>query len=109
MSNQFDSQADQAAQTEHEAIQAELQALRQENAKLKGNQGIGSIRVTEKGGLSVYGLGRFPVTLYKSQWLKLISMCDAIRTFIEVNNDKLTEKPVVAKAVDAKVDMSEVA
>lgn len=94
---------------DNKAIQAELNALRAENAKLKGNQGIGSIRVTEKGGLSVYGLGRFPVTLYKSQWLKLISMTEAIKTFIEVNADKLTEKPVVAKAVEQVVDMQHTA
>ena len=94
---------------DNKAIQAELQALREENAKLKGNQGVGSIRVTEKGGLSVYGLGRFPVTLYKSQWLKLISMCEQIKTFIEVNHDKLTEKPTVAKAVSDDVDMPKTA
>jgi hypothetical protein len=99
----------QAHDEANQAIQAELQALREENAKLKGNQGVGSIRVTEKGGLSVYGLGRFPVTLYKSQWLKLISMCEQIKTFIEVNHDKLTEKPTVAKAVDADVDMPKTA
>jgi hypothetical protein len=103
-------------QEQNNAIQAELQALRDElhstkneNAKLKGNQGIGSIRITPKGGVSVYGLGRFPVTLYKSQWLKLISMAEAINTFIEVNSDKLTEKPVAVKAVDQQVDMPKVA
>ena len=51
-----------------------------------------SIRVSEKGGVSVYGLGRFPVTLYKEQWLKLLDMAEDIRTFIAANEAKLKTK-----------------
>ena len=51
-----------------------------------------SIRVSEKGGVSVYGLGRFPVTLYKEQWVKLLDMAEDIRTFIAQNEGKLKTK-----------------
>ena len=51
-----------------------------------------SLKVSEKGGLSVYGMGRFPVTLYKEQWLKLLDMSDDLRRFIEENNSKLKTK-----------------
>ena len=49
-------------------------------------------QVSEKGALSVYGMGRFPVTLYKEQWLKLLSMADEIKAFIEANNESLKSK-----------------
>jgi hypothetical protein len=73
--------------------QSELERLRAENERLKkaASRG-GSIRVSEKGGVSVYGLGRFPVTLYKEQWLRLLDMADDIRTFIRDNADKLKAK-----------------
>ena len=71
----------------------ELERLRAENERLKkaASRG-GSIRVSEKGGVSVYGLGRFPVTLYKEQWLRLLDMADDIRGFIRDNADKLKVK-----------------
>ena len=76
-----------------EAIQAELQRLRAENEALKARSSRGvSLRVSEKGGLSVYGLGRFPVTLYKEQWLKLLDMADDIRTFIREHESDLKAK-----------------
>ena len=64
-------------------IQAELERLRAENAALKskGSRPT-SLKVSEKGALSVYGLGRFPVTLYQEQWLKLLDMEAEIRQFI---------------------------
>jgi len=49
--------------------------------------------VSEKGGVSVYGLGRFPVTLYKEQWTRLLNMADDIREFIKENEAKLKTKP----------------
>ena len=55
------------------------------------NVGI-TMKVSEKGGLSVYGMGRFPVTLYKEQWLKLLDMSDAIRSFIAANDTTLKTK-----------------
>jgi hypothetical protein len=64
-------------------LQAELERLRAENAALKGRAAKGlTIRVSEKGGVSVYGLGRFPVTLYKEQWDKLLNMADDIKAFL---------------------------
>ncbi len=76
-----------------EDIKAELERLRAENAKLKerGSRAT-SLKVSEKGGVSVYGLGRFPVTLYKEQWAKLLDMGDEIRTFIKENDSKLKAK-----------------
>lgn len=50
------------------------------------------MKVSEKGGLSVYGLGRFPVTLYREQWVKLLAMADEIRTFIDQNDGALKKK-----------------
>ncbi len=51
-----------------------------------------SLKVSEKGGLSVYGLGRFPVTLYKEQWIRLLAMSDEIRNFIRDNDNALKTK-----------------
>jgi hypothetical protein len=50
------------------------------------------MKVSEKGGVSVYGLGRFPVTLYKEQWTRLLAMADEIRAFITENEAKLKAK-----------------
>jgi hypothetical protein len=76
-----------------EDVQAELARLRAENAALKNRTQRGvSMKVSEKGGVSVYGLGRFPVTLYKEQWTKLLDMADDIRTFIRDNEEKLKAK-----------------
>lgn len=78
----------------NEDIQKELERLRAENEALKAKSAPrpSGMKVSEKGGLSVYGLGRFPVTLYKEQWLKLLDMADDIRTFIKENEDKLKTK-----------------
>ena len=73
--------------------QAELERLRAENERLKRAAARGgSIRVSEKGGVSVYGLGRFPVTLYKEQWLRLLDMADDIRAFIRDHAESLKSK-----------------
>jgi hypothetical protein len=73
--------------------ESELERLRAENERLKRAAARGgSIRVSEKGGVSVYGLGRFPVTLYKEQWLRLLDMADEIRGFIRDNADRLKSK-----------------
>jgi hypothetical protein len=74
-------------------IQGELERLRAENERLKKGSSKGmSLKVSEKGGVSVYGLGRFPVTLYKEQWKKLLDMSDEIRNFIEANESQLKSK-----------------
>jgi hypothetical protein len=74
-------------------VNTELERLRAENARLKSaaSRGI-SLKVSEKGGVSVYGLGRFPVTLYKEQWTKLLDMADDIRAFIRDNEASLKTK-----------------
>lgn len=79
--------------TNPDEMQAELERLRAENAALKKTSSRGlSLKVSQKGALSVYGLGRFPVTLYKEQWEKLLDMADDIRTFISANDSALKTK-----------------
>jgi hypothetical protein len=75
-------------------MKAELERLRAENAALKKQSGPKAIsmKVSEKGALSVYGMGRFPVTLYQEQWLALLNMSDDLRAFIAANADKLKKK-----------------
>lgn len=74
-------------------IVTELERLRAENAALKGRATTGmTLKVSEKGGVSVYGLGRFPVTLYKEQWEKLLGMVDDIRAFLTEHAAELKTK-----------------
>ena len=77
-----------------EELRLEIERLRSENEILKKPQprGATSLKVSEKGGLSVYGLGRFPVTLYREQWEKLLGMADQIREFIQQNDTLLKKK-----------------
>jgi hypothetical protein len=75
-----------------EEMQEELERLRAENEALKRPRGQMSLRVSEKGALSVYGLGRFPVTLYREQWEKLLGMGDEIRAFIQSHDGELKKK-----------------
>jgi hypothetical protein len=76
-----------------EDMKAELDRLRNENAALKkGASSSLRLKVSEKGALSVYGMGRFPVTLYKEQWLKLLDMSAEIRAFIAANDAQLKAK-----------------
>jgi hypothetical protein len=74
-------------------LKAELERLRAENERLKSARVRGvSLKVSEKGGVSVYGLGRFPVTLYKEQWTKLLDMAEEIRAFIKEHESSLKSK-----------------
>lgn len=76
-----------------EDLKAELERLRAENEALKKGSAKGvSLKVSEKGGVSVYGLGRFPITLYQEQWIKLLDMADDIRNFIAANKSQLKAK-----------------
>jgi len=76
-----------------EDLKAELERLKAENESLKARRNAStSMKVSEKGALSVYGLGRFPVTLYQEQWTKLLAMSDQIKAFIAENKDKLKVK-----------------
>jgi hypothetical protein len=76
-----------------EDLKAEIERLRAENDKLK-NKGVRglSLKVSEKGGLSLYGVGRFPVTLYKEQWRRILGMASEIEAFIVENESSLKSK-----------------
>jgi len=76
-----------------EDFKAELEKLRAENDQLK-NKGVRglSLKVSEKGALSLYGVGRFPVTLYKEQWVKVLGMKDEIEKFLQANASSLKTK-----------------
>ncbi len=76
-------------------LKAEIERLKAENDALKStknNKGTLSMKVSEKGALSVYGMGRFPVTLYKEQWLKLLGIAEEIKAFIAENEGRLKTK-----------------
>ena len=77
-----------------EDLKAELERLKAENERFKGQLGRSvTLKVSQKGAVSVYGLGRFPVTLYKEQWTKLLTMVDEIRAFIKEHDAELKAKP----------------
>jgi hypothetical protein len=74
-------------------MKAELERLRAENAQLKNKKTAGlSFKVSEKGAVSLYGMGRFPVTLYKEQWLKILASAADLEAFIRENDSKLKTK-----------------
>jgi hypothetical protein len=76
-------------------LKAEIERLKAENEALKSkktSRGTLHMKVSEKGALSIYGLGRFPVTLYKEQWRKLLGIKDEIEKFIEENDTELKTK-----------------
>ena len=74
-------------------MKTELERLKAENERLKSRSTRGvTLKVSEKGGVSVYGLGRFPVTLYKEQWTRVLDIADDIRAFMKENDAKLKAK-----------------
>lgn len=79
-----------------EDVTSELERLKRENealkAQMKAKPGQFTLKVSEKGGVSVYGLGRFPVTLYQEQWAKLLDHAGEIRDFIKANESQLKKK-----------------
>lgn len=76
-----------------EELRDELERLRRENEELKQKPERGlSLKVSQKGAVSLYGLGRFPVTLYKEQWERVLAMADEIREFLAENDSQLKKK-----------------
>ena len=76
-------------------LKDEIARLKAENEALKNREpgrGTLTMKVSEKGALSVYGMGRFPVTLYKEQWIKLLGIADDIKKFIDENDSRLKTK-----------------
>ena len=74
-------------------LEREIERLKVENEQLKSRASKGlSLKVSAKGGVSVYGLGRFPVTLYKEQWIRLLDMSDDIMAFIGEHESELKTK-----------------
>ncbi len=82
--------ADETAEQKLARLEAENRALREQIEQRKTGQL--RLKVSEKGALSVYGLGRFPVTLYKEQWSRLLDYADEIRSFIKANDQVLKAK-----------------
>lgn len=81
-----------AAKMTVEEAMAMIARLQADNAALKARKNTLTLKISDKGGLSVYGLGRFPVTLYKEQWLKLLGIVDQIKAYIAENESHLSVK-----------------
>ena len=77
------------AEPTYEELKTRLEQLEKQGPKRTGAL---EFRVGEKGGVSVYGLGRFPVTLYYEQWIRLLDLSDQLRQFLEDNKSKLKLK-----------------
>jgi hypothetical protein len=77
------------AEPSYEELKARVAELEKKSGRRSGNL---EFRVGEKGGVSVYGLGRFPVTLYYEQWMRLLGASDELKNFLEENKDKLKLK-----------------
>lgn len=82
--------AEETAEQKLARLEAENRALREQVAQRK--PGELRMKISEKGGLSVYGLGRFPVTLYKEQWKRLLDHAEEIKKFLEENDHNLKAK-----------------
>jgi hypothetical protein len=76
------------AEPTYEELKAQLAELQSRQQRT----GSMSFKVSDKGGVSVYGLGRFPVTLYYEQWMKLLDRANDLREFLEANKEKLKLK-----------------
>jgi hypothetical protein len=82
--------ADETAEQKLARLEAENRALKDQIEQRKPGQL--RLKISEKGGLSVYGLGRFPVTLYKEQWTRLLDHADEIKNFLQQNDQQLKAK-----------------
>jgi hypothetical protein len=76
----------------HDQLLAHVAAMQAENARLKASDRKLTLRVSTKGAVSLYGMGQWPVTLYRSQWERVIASVDEISAFIETNASKLATK-----------------
>ena len=77
----------------HDELMKELERLQAENTELRAKRMVKpTLKVSEKGGVSLYGCGRFPVSLYRSQWEIVLAQAENIRAFIDANADRLTTK-----------------
>ena len=81
--------AEETAEQKLARLEAENRALREQVERKPGQL---RLKVSEKGGLSIYGLGRFPVTLYKEQWMRLLDYADEIRSFLRDNDSQFKAK-----------------
>jgi len=82
--------AEESAEQKLARLEAENRALKEQIDKRK--PGELRLKISEKGGLSVYGLGRFPVTLYKEQWARLLNHVDEIKQFLQDHDQELKAK-----------------
>jgi hypothetical protein len=82
--------AEESSEEKLARLEAENKALKDQIEQRKPGQL--RLKISEKGGLSVYGLGRFPVTLYKEQWKRLLEHAEEIKTFLEQNEKQLKTK-----------------
>ena len=82
--------AEETAEQKLARLEAENRALKDQIEQRKPGQL--RLKISEKGGLSVYGLGRFPVTLYKEQWSRLLDYADEIKDFLQQNDQQLKGK-----------------
>lgn len=83
----------QTIEQQREQLKAQIEALKQENAKLlQAQRSVFDVQISEKGAVSVYGLGRFPVTLYRDQMAKLLDNAEVIRAFMVANASRLKTK-----------------
>jgi hypothetical protein len=82
--------AEETAEERLARLEAENKALREQIEQRKTGQL--RLKISEKGGLSVYGLGRFPVTLYKEQWVRLLDYGEEIKKFLQANDQQLKAK-----------------
>lgn len=81
--------AEETVEQKMARLEAENQALKEQVERKPGQL---RLKVSEKGGLSIYGLGRFPVTLYKEQWVRLLDHVDEIKAFLKDNDQQLKAK-----------------
>ena len=93
--------AEETAEQKMARLEAENRTLKEQMEQRRSGQL--RLKISEKGGLSVYGLGRFPVTLYKEQWIRLLDQADEIKEFLKENDQQLKAKQAApGRAIDTE-------